>query len=500
MDNQGNSEVVPHDVHYQPIVTNPQVWQQIRRLDFQVTSTDVIGGERGCFDRVAVIARDIQEKGTVLDIGCNIGFFSHVLRALGNTVTGIEDDSHVTIKEFTKKSSIDTASALNEQYDLDVEFIKRDFITFLADTDRTWDYTLFLSVFHHLFIGYGTSEKNRFAPVEAVKVLQSVARHTAKTMYFEIDERILEDFGWGTEDVSENVKMYTDFNRVEKLHESLDGWKKSRGLFKCWRAGARAPMGMVIPLSSSRRNNVGCVKGKSLFVTREANDWDASHFFGQAISRRQTVLDGQVLTKLRDNPHPHICRVVGFDERWVELEYVSGKILSNRTHTRWLPQTHVGQPDYLDGAISARECMTLIGQMQDAISALHDIGVCHTDLTAFNILVDEEGNAKIIDVIGCMPRSDELEELDWEVFTRFTVREVVERCRYSALRECIGANRIPGVRDFGDLLEKVEESKRLEQQLQVILNSRGWKLLEKLRWLRHLSSDLTRRMGGARPG
>jgi serine/threonine protein kinase len=242
---------------------------------------------------------------------------------------------------------------------------------------------------------------------------------------------------------------------------------------------------------------VGCIKGKSLFVTREANDWDTSHLYNQAISRQKTVHDGDILAKLKDNPHPHICRVVDFNDKWVELEYIPGKLLSNRC--RWLPEVQVNQSDHLDDGVSAGECITLIEQISDALSFLHNIGVCHTDLNPFNIMIDNEGNAKIIDIIGCMPKSDELIKLDWEVFTRYTVREVVERCRYNVLNEPIDVNKNLG---FKDLLEKVETYERevgeREQQLHSIINSRGWRLLEKLRRVRDVNKGLMQRLRGAR--
>src|SRR5680860_199586 len=225
------------DTHYQPIITNNEAWQKIKKLDFDIPDDWAKGGERDCFDRAEILAKDIVKPGSVLDIGCNIGFFSHILQYLGNKVTGIDNDVHVDVKKFTKKSSIKTAKNLNVNYGLGVEFIEADFINYLKNTKKKWDYVLFLSVFHHFFIGYGYSDNEKMSSVEAVSVLQLVDRHTAKNLYFEMDEKVGASFGWGsTREVQENIKMFTSFDKVEVLTVSEDGWAEGRTLFRCSRS------------------------------------------------------------------------------------------------------------------------------------------------------------------------------------------------------------------------------------------------------------------------
>lgn len=420
------------NTHYQPIIKNNKAWEKIKKLDFNISNDWVDGGERDCFDRIDVLAKDIKKNGSVLDIGCNIGFFSHILQYLGNRVTGIDNDVHVEVKQFTKKSSIQTAKQLNDEYGLGVEFIEADFIDYLRNTDRKWDYVLFLSVFHHFFIGYGYSDQEKMSSVEAVSILQLIDRHTEKALYFEMDEKVGHSFGWGsTREVLENIKMFTTFDEVEVLSVSEDGWAEGRTLFRCTRSKKTNEMPKIIPLSAySRRNAVGAIRGGSLFITKEANDWQADvHPYGVDVRRQDTIRKGTVLEILKNNPHENICRVLDYDDYWVELEYIDGKLLSS------IAPYIENKDDYLSNGISIYEAVSIIDSLKSAVDHLHGLDVVHTDLISFNVMVDKNKKPKIIDIIGAVKATDKLKKLDSEVFWKRCAMEIIERVDYEFLDE-----------------------------------------------------------------
>ena len=426
-------ELVFDNIHYQPIINDDRAWKKIKKLDFNIPDEWVERGERDSFDRVKLLASDITSKGTVLDIGCNIGFFAHVLQFLGNKVTGIDNDVHVEVKKFTEKSSIDTARSLNKKYKLDVEFIEDDFVKYLESTDRQWDDVLFLSVFHHLFIGYGYSDFKKLDSSEAVKILQLIDRHTEKNLYFEMDEIVGSPFGWGSEEeVIRNIKMFTTFDKIDTLAVSKDGWAKGRTLLRCSRTkNSNRVTPKVIPLSSySRRNAVGCVKDGGLYLTREANDWSAeTHPYGAEIKRQNVLKEGKILKKLKENPHDNVCKVLDYDDDWVKIEYIEGKLLSSSA-----PYLR-DQEDYLSEGIDVNEAIRIIDSLRSAVNHLHDNGIAHTDLISFNVMVDKNKTPKFIDVLGAVPISSRLETLDWEVFWKRCAMEVVERVKFDYLNE-----------------------------------------------------------------
>lgn len=83
---------------------------------------------------------DFCDKGTFLDLGCNIGFDSFGLARAGNKVVGVEHNDKV----------FPVLEKLNEYYGLNTEFVKsriRDYVP-----DREFDYSMFLIIFHHLWL------------------------------------------------------------------------------------------------------------------------------------------------------------------------------------------------------------------------------------------------------------------------------------------------------------------------------------------------------------
>ena len=89
--------------------------------------------------------------------------------------------------------------------------------------------------------------------------------------------------------------------------------------------------------------------------------------------------------------HPHIVPVFEADEAreadgrpYLVFEYVKGPTLSAHLRQR-------------GGALPAREAVTLMLGVLDALRAAHDCGIVHRDLKPSNILIDADGRARVMD-------------------------------------------------------------------------------------------------------
>ncbi len=99
-------------------------------------------------------------------------------------------------------------------------------------------------------------------------------------------------------------------------------------------------------------------------------------------SRERFLQERQILATLE---HPNIARLIDAGRRadgqpWLAMEYVDGQRIDD--HCREL---------------STRHAVTLMGRVCDAIASAHQRLVVHRDLKPGNILVDREGNPRVLD-------------------------------------------------------------------------------------------------------
>ncbi|HET8657173.1 MAG TPA: TIGR04290 family methyltransferase [Longimicrobiaceae bacterium] len=112
--------------------------------------------------------RDMRGK-TVLDIGCNAGFYSLQLHARGARVTGIEHDAHYLAQ----------ARFAAEVLDADIDYRLMD----VYDVDQLgqqFDYVLFMGVLYHLRYPLYALDKVARLPREKL-VFQSMLRGSTDT-------------------------------------------------------------------------------------------------------------------------------------------------------------------------------------------------------------------------------------------------------------------------------------------------------------------------------
>lgn len=128
--------------------------------------TKTIAGDGDCrmiWERLGVSADSIRGK-TVLDIGCNTGYYSMRCKEMGaSKVTGIDKSGWMNNgKQFAKWKNIE------------IDWVFKDFYDF--DWSQRFDTVFVLSVIYHL--NAGKPEKDRKAP------LRIVAQAAKETLYF----------------------------------------------------------------------------------------------------------------------------------------------------------------------------------------------------------------------------------------------------------------------------------------------------------------------------
>lgn len=168
-----------------------------------------------------------------------------------------------------------------------------------------------------------------------------------------------------------------------------------------------------------------CTKGikvdNSFIVQKEAESWDGNyHDFGITIDRKAVVTNNTVLEKMRYLNNDNLLNIKDICQCCVELEYIDGYILNTRKGS-WLLGEHAYEEDYLD-VCSPHQFISLARKILNTIMLLHQNEICHTDVMDHNIMVNKSDDVPVlIDLIGAMPYTKELEKLDNRVFLEHVV-------------------------------------------------------------------------------
>jgi|TARA_Y100000294_G_scaffold175100_1_gene194471 O-antigen chain-terminating methyltransferase len=118
---------------------------------------------RACIDRWKAIVPFLREvKGSVLDIGCNIGYFSFMASKEGCISFGVEADNfNITCCHAIKAETL-AKNCMFMKKKVDMDFVRK--MPF-------FDVILSLSVFHHWVKSYGDQQA-----IEMMKILASKCR------------------------------------------------------------------------------------------------------------------------------------------------------------------------------------------------------------------------------------------------------------------------------------------------------------------------------------
>ncbi|MBT2282950.1 protein kinase [Paenibacillus polymyxa] len=159
----------------------------------------------------------------------------------------------------------------------------------------------------------------------------------------------------------------------------------------------------VIWVGSSKQKNLGYVYGDRLLIERFASDWTSGHMYGISVSRKNLNINDDHISILCSIKHKNIMRVYRFCKCTVEVEYISNAWLFNSHKESYILFHEAYQYDFLDNC-RHRELIHALRAIHEGLKYLHNIGILHTDLTDFNVMVDKETRRPIIiDLLGSIP-------------------------------------------------------------------------------------------------
>lgn len=147
------------------------------------------------------------------------------------------------------------------------------------------------------------------------------------------------------------------------------------GRYRVVKELGRGGMGIVVMCQDTTLHRVVAIKllGESLVANPEARQL----FLGEA--RALATLD-----------HPNLARVYdvreeqfdGHSTPYLVMEYIAGESLESRIDK---------------GRIALQEALLYMAEVADALAYCHDRGILHRDVKPANILISDEGRAKLID-------------------------------------------------------------------------------------------------------
>jgi hypothetical protein len=235
---------------YQPRLTEQEYGLLIRRRfeELERSVIDTLGeGEtaragRLCVDRFVMIQAALSDEIPHLsftDLGCANGMFCIALKALGaRRVVGVDNDEHAHTLDLNIPHCLEQAKEDAARFKLEVEFYNLN-LKELIQSHQPFlesDVVLALSVFHHLFFGYGYLPSS--SPVihlgdRAETFFKWIDIHCKRHLIFETHEGVFAD--WKSDEIENKLTASKLFKSVKLLGISMGFDSKARSLWLCSR-------------------------------------------------------------------------------------------------------------------------------------------------------------------------------------------------------------------------------------------------------------------------
>jgi len=155
-----------------------------------------------------------------------------------------------------------------------------------------------------------------------------------------------------------------------------------------------------------------------IYEKKHVNFDGTTHMNKTSINRQKVLKDNSILHILKDNYFKYIPKVYDFNDDWVIFENIKGPMVNFRHRKQChLPPTKREEIDIPGTSLEIRTLWD--SQVKEGIQALHDLGICHTDLGVWNLMVEKSTHdIKIIDLLSCVHSTDELIKLDWQCYKK----------------------------------------------------------------------------------
>lgn len=208
---------------------------------------------------------------------------------------------------------------------------------------------------------------------------------------------------------------------------------------------------------ASKECTSGLKIDNSFIVQKSAESWDGKiHDFGITVNRDEIVKNNIVLNKIRYIRNDNLLKIRDICSCSVELEYIDGYIL-NAKKGSWILGEHAYERDYLD-VCSKRQFVILTKKILGVVKLLHRNSICHTDVMNHNIMIRKSDEVPIlIDLIGAMPYSERLADLDKKVFLEYVVLDGCRRLGLYITDKVMMLQKKNGKYDFEELFECLDE-------------------------------------------
>jgi serine/threonine-protein kinase len=143
--------------------------------------------------------------------------------------------------------------------------------------------------------------------------------------------------------------------------------------------------------------------------------------------QRRFIREGRTMQRLH---HPNIARVEAMfrdgDNHYMVIEYLSGGSLADRLDR--------------EGKLSLSRATMITVALCDALSYLHGMGITHCDLNPSNVLFDDQGHPRLVD-LGIAHVSDAFVHRSWRTERDFSMGTVV----YMAPEQLAGMRHDPRI-------------------------------------------------------